>query len=391
MKNLTKALSVGIFILSLVFLLLYSFTQIDLGLALTRFEGLHAVQRVFQEIGYFQRGASAGIFIFVISFLCISYLFILRLLYRGLMRTKDVITLSIVSSVILFLSYNAFSYDLFNYIFDAKIVTYYHENPYEKKALDFPEDPMLGFMHWTHRVYPYGPVWLGATVPLSYLSTNSLIASIFLFKALAVASYLGSVFVLRKIVSNLDLAKPQFHLGLFALNPLVLTESLVSAHNDIFMIFLALLAFYCLMLRKRALSFMALLLSAGVKFATALLLPVFAYVYLKKGSIDWQRVITYSFIAMALAVIIATLRTNFQPWYLLYILPFAALSKKTLVVIPSITLSILAFLQYLPYIYLGNYDAPIPLVMAAFLSASLLSGALFLALIYILKKGKDLS
>ena len=58
-----------------------------------------------------------------------------------------------VSALLLVFSYNAFSYDIFNYIFDAKIFTHYHQNPYLQKALDYPGDPMLSFMRWTHRVY----------------------------------------------------------------------------------------------------------------------------------------------------------------------------------------------------------------------------------------------
>lgn len=392
MNLFKKIILLGSFLLSVILLFLYSFTQIDLGLVFTGNDFLLFFQRSFQQIGYFQRSTSASIFVFIISALSISYLLLLKFLYKGALKMKDVFLVSILSAVILFISYNAFSYDLFNYIFDAKIVTYYHENPYERRALDYPQDSMLSFMHWTHRVYPYGPVWLGATIPLSYLSLDSLALSFLLFKSLAVFSYLGCVYLLKKIAEKIELSHAAFHVGLFALNPLVITESLVSAHNDIFMVFLAILAFYLFILKKTFFSFFTIILSAGVKFATILLLPVFGYFYLKqKSSINWQKLFSYSFIVMSVAVLAATLRTNFQPWYLLYILPFAALSKKTLIVIPAVTLSILAFLQYLPYIYIGNYDAPIPLVMAAFLSASLLACAVFLSLLYMFAQAKDIS
>lgn len=386
MQSTATKIWVFIFLLSLVALFFYSFTQVDLGLSLSRFQGIYTVQRSFQEIGFFQRPQSALIFSVIVSTLCVSYLFLLRDAYRGILKTKAVIVLSIISVVILLFSYNAFSYDLFNYIFDAKIVTVYGENPYLKKALDFPGDPMLGFMRWTHRVYPYGPVWLAITIPLSYSSFGSFLVSLVFFKALMAFSYLGSVFLLNKIIKQLNLSNGSFHLALFALNPLVLVESLVSAHNDIFMLFLMLAAFYLLTVRKKLSSFALLLLSIGVKFATVFLLPLFAYVYLQKKIIDWQKVITYSFILMTVALIAVTFRTNFQPWYLLYIIPFAALSKKVSLVVPTLVLSLFAFLQYLPYIYTGNYDPPIPFILAGILSTSLLISCLVLVGFYFRKR-----
>lgn len=386
MQSTATKIWVFIFILSIVALFFYSFTQIDLGLTLSRFQGIYSVQRAFQEIGFFQRQQSALVFIAIVSALCLSYIFLLRDAYRGVLKQKTVLILSVVSAVILLFSYNAFSYDLFNYVFDAKIVTVYGENPYFKKALDFPGDPMLGFMRWTHRVYPYGPAWLAVTVPLSYLSLGSFLVSLVFFKALMAFSYLGSVFLLSKIIKKLNLSHGSFHLAFFALNPLVIVESVVSAHNDIFMLFLMLAAFYLLTLRKNISSFVVLLLSIGVKFATAFLLPVFGYVYFKKNDIDWQKIVTYSFALMTIALIVVTFRTNFQPWYLLYIIPFAALSKKVSLAVPTLALSLFAFLQYLPYIYTGNYDPPIPLVLAGILSSSLIIASLILVGFYFRKR-----
>lgn len=386
MQSTATKIWVFIFILSIVALFFYSFTQIDLGLSLSRFQGIYSVQRAFQEIGFFQRQQSALVFIAIVSALCLSYIFLLRDAYRGVLKQKTVLILSVVSAVILLFSYNAFSYDLFNYVFDAKIVTVYGENPYFKKALDFPGDPMLGFMRWTHRVYPYGPAWLAVTVPLSYLSLGSFLVSLVFFKALMAFSYLGSVFLLSKIIKKLNLSHGSFHLAFFALNPLVIVESVVSAHNDIFMLFLMLAAFYLLTLRKNISSFVVLLLSIGVKFATAFLLPVFGYVYFKKNDIDWQKIVTYSFALMTIALIVVTFRTNFQPWYLLYIIPFAALSKKVSLAVPTLALSLFAFLQYLPYIYTGNYDPPIPLVLAGILSSSLIIASLILVGFYFRKR-----
>src|SRR5205814_411517 len=136
---------------------------------------------------------------------------------------------------ILFFAYNAFSYDLFNYIFDAKIFVHYHQNPYFHKALDFPGDPMLSFMHWTHRTYPYGPAWLIIIAPVYYLGFGIFSITFYLFKLITVEAYLWSVILVKKIAEKLE-TDSSFAVVAFALNPLVIAEVLVSAHNDIFMI-----------------------------------------------------------------------------------------------------------------------------------------------------------
>lgn len=384
MKRMFPIVSVIVFILSLVCLGLYSYTQIDLGLSLSRFESWHQIQRGFQEIGYFNRPLSSLIYIGIISFMSISYLFLLYALSRKMISLQTVWVMSLVSAGILFLSYNAFSYDLFNYIFDAKIITEYGDNPYVKKALDYPDDSMLGFMRWTHRVYPYGPVWLLFSVPLSFGAMGSLILNIVLFKGLAVLSYLLLVRFLMDFAKKIKVETSGFHVGLFALNPLVIIESLVSAHNDIIMMCLLLGAFV-LYSNKRFISSVGLYgLSVGIKFATGFLFPVFVYLLIKKGVVShWQNIITMSFICMLGAVLAASSRTQFQPWYLLYILPFAALSNRQSIRIPTITISLFALLQYLPYIYLGNYDPPVLLVQASMVSISCVVSAVIACGVYL--------
>jgi hypothetical protein len=169
---------------------------------------------------------------------------------------------------IVVLSYNAFSYDLFNYIFDAKIVTFYNQNHYIHKALDFPGDPMLSFMRWTHRVYPYGPLWLALTVPVSFVGSQIFIITFFLFKFLMGGFFLLTVWSIGKIATKLKLSNVLLPIAAFALNPFVLAESLVSAHNDIVMMGLGMFGVYFLLKRDYIKGGVLLIFSAGVKFVT---------------------------------------------------------------------------------------------------------------------------
>ena len=174
-------LFVGFYIFVILCLFLYSFTQIDLGLTVTRFAGVAQIQRAFQWVGFFNRPLSTWLDVLITLALFKFYIFFILFARKKILTSRTFWIIVFILTGILALSYTAYSYDIFNYIFDAKIFTHYGANPYLHKALDYPGDPMLSFMHWTHRTYPYGPIWLGLTIPLSYLGLNFFVPTYFLF------------------------------------------------------------------------------------------------------------------------------------------------------------------------------------------------------------------
>ena len=385
----SKFLGFG-YLASVVGLFLYSFTQIDLGLTLSEVSIWQDAEGFFKNIGYFQRPLSSFLFTSIVFLLFTFYFLIIYAVHKKKISKSAIWLLIILTTIILNFSYNAFSYDLFNYIFDAKIVTHYGQNPYFHKALDFPGDPMLGFMHWTHRVFPYGPVWLGLTTPLSFLGLQFFLPTFFLFKTLMSLSFLGTAYFIGKILRKVNPNDEVFGVAFFALNPLVIMESLVSSHNDIVMVFLAMQALYLLMTKKYVRSLIMLTLSVGIKFATALLIPVILIVYLfqkKEKSIDWKKVFSAIAIIMIIPIILASVRTNFQPWYLLYFLPFASLvAKKYYFLIPSITISLFSSLQYLPFLYTGNWDRPIPTILFWMTTSSVILSSILVAGMFYAKR-----
>ena len=349
-------------------LFFYSFTQVDLGLTLTQWSVWKIFQNFFQHIGYFNRPLSTFFYLILLVLLFTFYIVFLVLADKKKLSENQAWIVIISMSAILLFSYNAFSYDLFNYIFDAKIVTFYHQNPYDHRALDYPGNPMLGFMHWTGRTYPYGPVWLFLTVPLGLLDGfRLLLPTIMLFKGIAFVSFLGTVFFIGKIMQKISPEHELFATIFFALNPLVVIESLVSAHNDIVMMFFSVSSLYFLLHKKYLYALVLLMVSVGVKFATIFLLPVFLLVFFllqRKKKFDWSSIWYASIVCMIIPVIAASQRTNFQPWYLLYVLPFAALiAKKYVVLIPVFVITFFSLLQYVPFLYTGNWDPPIPTIL----------------------------
>lgn len=367
-----KKILLFLYPVSIVLLFFYSLTQIDLNLFLFKFQAWVNFQRLFQNIGYFQRPLSAYIYISILILLFISYIGFLFLVHKNKIKEREVWKLILFSAVLLIFSYNAFSYDLFNYIFDAKIITHYGQNPYIHKALDYQGDPMLNFMHWTQRNYPYGPSWLILTVPLSFLGFNFFLPTILMLKALAAISYLGTVYFIGKILKIVDDKNKLFGIAFFALNPLIIIESLVSAHLDIVMAFFGAFSFYLLFKNKYAFSVLSLIFSAGIKFATGFLFPIFLIARFKK--LSFKKISFFSILFMTAAVVISSFRTNFQPWYLLYALPYAAfLSKKYYVLIPTVVLSFFSLLIYVPFLYSGNWDPPIPVILNYIVALGILS------------------
>lgn len=348
-------------------LFLYSFTQVDLNLTLSEVSLWQIIQKFFQHIGYFERPLSTYFYIAIILLLYAFYFLFLRVAIIG--KIRMIWTVIIGTTIILIFSYNAFSYDLFNYIFDAKIITFYQQNPYLQKALDYPSDPMVSFMRSTHRAYPYGPTWLGLTIPLSFVGLNLFLPTLYLFKGLMAASFLGTIYFLKKIIDYSKIQNSLFGISLFALNPLVLIESLVSAHNDIVMMFFAIFALYLLLRKKYIFSFTFLAVSIGIKFATALLLPVFIYIVvmqMKNKTIDFKRIYVAIFILMCVGVAITSFSSGtnknpeLQPWYFLMVLPFAALiGQKRIVVLLTICVSFAMLVTYVPFLLTGEWPKDI--------------------------------
>ncbi|HSD98487.1 MAG TPA: hypothetical protein VLB73_02185 [Patescibacteria group bacterium] len=371
MKFLSRFL-VPFYIVTIFCLFLYSYTQVDLSLTLSRFSIWQTVEKSFQYIGYFQRPLSTYLFIGILLALFLCSILFMVLAKKQKISRRVIWGLIIFTAVVLTFSYNAFSYDLFNYIFDAKIVTHYFQNPYLHKALDFPQDPMLSFMHWVERTYPYGPVWLLVTVPVSFIGLQYFLLTFYLFKLLASISYVVTAWCIEKVLKKTNSSQSIFGLSLFAFSPLVIIEGLVSGHNDMVMVVFAALALLTFVNKKSVWSFLLLFLSIGIKFATAILLPLWIIGFLIKKKGDLQQLAVVSFMLLIIPVVVASLRTNFQPWYLLFLFPFAALFPKRIEIIAGFSLfSFASLLQYIPFLLTGNWDKPIPSILSIMLWSSL--------------------
>lgn len=343
-----------IYCLALVFLTVYSYTQIDLNLTLSSNPIYQSVQKQLIYIGYYNRFLSTFIFVGCIIFLFALFFYLLRLSLQEKFSINQIIPFLIATVCILLFAYPAFSHDFFNYMFDARIVTYYHQNPYLHKANDFPNDLWIRFMHWTHRTYPYGPIWLVVTVPFSYLGFDKFVPTLFLYKLMFSLFYIGNMMFIYKIAQIINSKMKNYILLLYSVNPLVLIESLVSPHNESIMLFFLLWAIYLVLEKKLYKSFILLVLSALVKFVTLLLFPCFIVKLILKQKPP-VFIIT-CVITLTIGVILEIVSKEAYPWY--FIMPIAVaslLGTTRYISIAIFSFSFFVLLRYAPFLYEGSY------------------------------------
>jgi len=333
-------------------LFLFSFTQVDLSLTLTNVSVFSSVQHWFQYIGFFNRPLAAVWYGSVVVALTLLYILALRMALKGKIILRDVWIISIAGAGLLAFSYPAVSYDLFNYLFTAKTVLLYGKNPYTVLPLQFAGiDPFLTFMRWTHLPSAYTPLWILFTLPLYLLSFNIFLPSMWIIKAAMALSYLGTIRGIWELGKKENPKIRAFMVTLFALNPLVIIESLVGSHNDILMMMIAVWALVLYEQGREWLSWFLLSVSVAVKLMTLSIIPVF---FLKMNR-------TLVLGAMVCALIAVSLTREILPWYFLWIVPWVALLPRYRELsFLTVGVSLGLLLRYLPYFYFGNYDPPVP-------------------------------
>ncbi len=96
-----------------------------------------------------------------------------------------------------------------------------------------------------------------------------------------------------------------------------------------------------------------------------MLLPVWiGSALIKDSKKQWDFLVYASLLLMIVPVVLASIRTNFQPWYVLFFFPFVAFSKKLEIMIGFSLFSFAILLQYIPFLYTGNWNPPIPFILS---------------------------
>lgn len=345
-------MSLILFISTLLGITIYSWGFVDQNVPFVHIDLLRSF--VFQH-----RELAGGAYILAIAVLWAWYGYTGRRLYSNKLPSKVLYRYLILLCAVLFFSYPAFSNDVFNYMATAKIAFLYHENPYVVMPIEISNEPFLTFMHAANKTALYGPVWIVVTVLPYIVGFGNPLITMYAFKLVVIGAYL---LLLRLIYL---LSKSHKAVWFFAFNPLVVVETLVSAHNDVVMMALALWSFFLLKNRRYVWAFFVFSASVLIKGATVFLIPALLLVLImqKKGKIAWSQIWTWALYGMLAIVILSPLREELYSWYLIWPLTFVAL-RGSIDLVGAVVLgaSFGLPLRFLPFIVTRNWSGVTPAI-----------------------------
>ncbi|OGH08648.1 MAG: hypothetical protein A2152_03225 [Candidatus Levybacteria bacterium RBG_16_35_6] len=364
-----KKLVFSLYFLFLIFLDWFSYLFID--------PNINYLKRFYTGFYLTNRGEVTIIYGLLVIVFFTFYFYFLKLVKNKKISLKEIIFLIGTTSFVLLFSYPAMlSYDIFNYVATAKLTFLYHENPYLIMPIEFRGDPILAFTQAANKTALYGPFWIFLTGVPYLLGFGNFIATMFSFKVFSIVFYILTCLFIYKLTKN------SLSLVLMALNPLIVIESLVSSHNDIVMMFFALFSFYFLLKDKKAKTYLFLLLSFLIKFATIFLLPVF--IFFKR--IKEKQKLSFLFLAMFVIFLISGFR-EIYPWYAIWFLSFAFINPKNRIILwISLAFSFSLLFRYVPFMYWGTHFGNTPLI-----KTSVTFFLPFVTLIYLFFFGKSKS
>lgn len=194
---------------------------------------------------------------------------------------KSILVMCLLLCVPLFFSYNALSHDVFNYIFNAKMVLVYHDDPHVHVALDHASDLWVRFMHNTHTPAPYGYGWTVFSLLPYALGMNKFVITWLIFRSLNVLAIPLLFLLICKLGEVLKQAVTAKDLAVVFFSPLFLIEIISNSHNDLWMLIPAVAALWLIsrtgkkeLWSKALLSGILLAASISTKLATIVLLPL---------------------------------------------------------------------------------------------------------------------
>jgi hypothetical protein len=233
----------------------------------------------------------------------------------------------------------------------------HHENPYIVMPIEIPNDPNLLFTRAANKVALYGPTWLLLTWVPHTLGMGNIWQTILAFKAFTAIFYIGMCYLIWRGTKKMQ------NVIFFALNPLVLIEVLVSGHNDIVMMVLALgglLLWQTKAIWYRLSGLLMICLSMVVKGVTVVFVPLLFFQKLSRERL----IFIVSCLLFLIFIIAAPLREELYPWYAVWFittLSFLPYKQYRWVWTAVIALSMGLELRHIPYMVMGYYEGPGPI------------------------------
>lgn len=263
-----------------------------------------------------------NLFYFVIISLLINlliYLYFFRQSDWQNLSFKKVFYCYLGLNIVLSIMWPVSSTDIFSYIYQGRILSIYHSNPYLATYQQFQSDAFYHLVAnmWESKAAPYGPLFIIISGLLTWLGKINLFLSLYLFKAVFVGANLLTAYLVYKI-SNLK----TFYL--YAFNPLVIFEFVINGHNDVLVLLGCVLSIYFLSkkqtLKNYILAVFFLVLSTLIKLTTIIFWPIlilfiFKNIKDKRGRLIFTTT-TFFVIALTLLIVYAPF---LDAWLALYL------------------------------------------------------------------------
>lgn len=392
MKRFGLPATVGLFFIVLTFYSLFSYSLTAPNLTLVAWPPYTAFQAWMWETFFNNRPLLTYTYTTLVILISISYWLVTKSLSDP--RSKNVKQLSSaltggvlvgVAVLPLLFAVNALSYDVFNYLFNAKMVMVYDANPHVQVALDFPEDPWIRFMHNTHTPAPYGYGWTALSLVPYVIGNGSFLLTWLLFRVMSLVSLAWLGITLWRGGDTRSKAFLWWCL-IVLLNPLLLIEVVANFHNDLWMMAPAVGALLLVRpgssgtVTKWLGSLLLLGFSISIKLASLALVPLWLLLLLAQwkkipivGSELWQRrlasILDQGWAVFASILMFLPLLTprsqQFHPWYLTWVLvwlPFFPRSNSLFLRtwrVFVLALSVTSLFRYIPFLWHGLYTPEI--------------------------------
>lgn len=371
-------------LLSLFFIVLTTYSWFSYGLSapnltLINQPGFTRFQSWMSEAFYHNRPLTAWIFSgLIIALFLLYYLIINKIPTNQKNRTKHLLIWSLLIFP-LSLSYNALSLDVFNYIFNARMVLKYSANPHIISATGFLSDPWTRFMHNVHTPAPYWYGWTALSLLPYLIGFNKFLLTWLGFRLFSILSLGLTYLALQLFSQNYQQRSLKIkEVALLFLNPLVLIEIISNSHNDLWMMAPAVSSIGLLLSQKKlnwqriVLSLLLLLASISTKMASVALVPIWIWlllrkkVNLKKGlklldQLVWNHLPTFASLVMFLPLL-STRSQQFHPWYLSWSLVWLPLMKKSAWKNSLLLFSLASLCRYIPWLLANDYNPSVSTV-----------------------------
>ncbi|MDQ5951524.1 MAG: alpha,6-mannosyltransferase [Patescibacteria group bacterium] len=391
MRNTNIVWLLVVFGLLLVVYSVFSYSFTDPNLVLTGWQPYWQFQLWMWKNIFSNKVLVMSTFSFLVTGFFVCYLLLIKELKKLdflKVEKKHILIYGVLIACLTF-SYNALSHDVFNYIFNAKMVNVYQENPHVKTALEYPQDEWTRFMHNTHTPAPYGYGWTVLSIIPLVIGSQIFSATWLLFRVIEIVS-IGLLYItLQRTAKVLLKRELKLHeLAILFLNPLFLIEVVSNMHNDLWMMIpgiaaVAVTAKYSSnIIRTVVVAGLLLAASISIKFATVvLLLPMILVLaqrtllekmisqYVKRFPFSpkithWLTNLierwTVQYLPLVSSVLLflplLTSRSQqFHPWYLLWSMSWLPLIKQQYWKTIMIVFSFSSLLRYLPWMYLDGF------------------------------------